>query len=269
MSDFPLNPDLLPKVYLVRECAVMHQHKKRKVHLGVGIDVDTESEGEESGVDELYLVRDEEMDIILPRTRYHDGSQSFGDQFVATLDSKYSGNQEILRKVHGVFCNPQWVSPDHIFDGFRAVNQLFIDYKLSGMIKENVKDLRFMAKLQDFYERAQSKSSGLIQEFCSDFSSIHDDVHFQDMESDQITLIIESPKSVLHEEMRCIMLFINQYDDRGRLCCSWQRLKQEMTARNILSAEAQFENLKTLVDQRQFRIQQDLVVIQEMDCRRI
>lgn len=139
------------KVHLVRECAVMHRQKMEK---------QTESEGDsdsqDNGIDELYLVQSDEMNIILPRKRFYHGVQSGNsghivDQFVAYLMPKY---RDITTKIYGLFRSP-WISPNDIFNTFRALNQLFIEHKLNAMLKENLKDLQFMSRLQAFYERSR------------------------------------------------------------------------------------------------------------------
>ena len=242
------------KVHLVRECAVMHRQKMEK---------QTESEGDsdsqDNGIDELYLVQSDEMNIILPRKRFYHGVQSGNsghivDQFVAYLMPKY---RDITTKIYGLFRSP-WISPNDIFNTFRALNQLFIEHKLNAMLKENLKDLQFMSRLQAFYERSRGNSSGFIKEFCGDDGlGDWDDVH--DIDCNRITLSIESPKSIMHEQIQYVMQFINQYNDEGRLCCPWDVLKQEMRQRKILVKEVEFENLRTLVDERRFKIKEEMI----------
>ena len=243
------------KVHLVRECAVMHRQKMEK-----RTEPGNSEESQADGIDELYLVRSDEMNIILPRKRFHRGHQSgvsgsLSDQFVAYLMPKY---RDVTTKVHVEFISP-WSSPTDIFNTFRTLNQFFIEQRLNAMLKENLKDLQFMSRLQAFYERSRGNSSGFIKEFCGDDGlGDWDDVH--DIDCNRITLSIESPKCIMHEQIQYVMQFINQYDDEGRLCCPWHVLKKEMREREILVKEVEFENLRTLVDERRFTIKDEMII---------
>merc|ERR1712048_1235505 len=75
----------------------------------------------ESGIDLLYLVQSEEMDLILPWKQWH------GSEWILTCESKYFSR---LDSFHSHFSR-QWSQPTDIYSMFRTLNQWYIQHKLS------------------------------------------------------------------------------------------------------------------------------------------
>ena len=284
----------LIKLYLVKECVIMHYHKSKQIN-NQQIDEDEEEEEQEEeekntdesndcdmdnmmdiryGIDPVYLYRDDTLKVMMLDKTYILHEYTDKEQFIACWnDKKWKqmddyGDRYKLNGLHQKIAS-KWKVPNDIFDVFRSMNQLYVDMKLSVIIKENVKDLQFLLRLQKFYERSMNggNATSVIKSLCDDEETIHDDIGIDGMENDKIKVTIQSPRIVLHEQLKYIMQFINHYDDNHnnnrngkRLCCKLEILRNELNARNIISSEQEFENIKALIDRRQFKINNDCIM---------
>ena len=99
-----------------------------------------------------------------------------------------------------------------------------------------------------------------MKELCDEESE--NDLYLFDAKKDQIEVAFESPMRVLHLLIHYLMVFIKQYDSHGNACCELKLLQKEMELRGIFPANKNgtyFENLRTVVDQRQFRIKNGII----------
>eukprot|EP01084_Bolivina_argentea_P085103 153828_1 len=236
------------KIYLVRECIIMHYKKK------CGYNNDNEY-----GIDDCYMILYEEMNVIMPNIEY----SSHGKQYIAVWsDYKYAKMDEYNNALCPLYTKfrREWKTQMDIFNMFRYVNQMYIDYELNGMIKENAKDLEYLIELQGFYRRATGNAKNMIKILCDDESRIHNIIDIGDeSRCDKIQVSIQSPKIILHEQIKYIMEFINNYNNDGYLNCKLVSLMDEMKERNIISSLDEFENIKALIDRNQFRINKDTI----------
>ena len=102
----------------------------------------------------------------------------------------------------------------------------------------------------------------VIKNLCDDESTFNDEniVGFDGIENDKITVTIESPKIILHQQLKYIMRFINNYNENGKLCCKLDVLRNELNLRKIISTNDQFENIKLLIDREQFKIDKNYII---------
>eukprot|EP01084_Bolivina_argentea_P139350 245163_1 len=149
-----------------------------------------------------------------------------------------------------------------IFDAFRFVHQFYVQYMLNGIVRENVKDLQIMVNLHRLYNSATGNACHVITRLisdCDDSSGIYGLLDMNDdydgvTQNDQMNVSIQSPKIVLHQQLKYVMQFINTYNRKNQLHCKIQSVKQEFVERKIISKEEDFDNVKALIDLKQFKV---------------
>merc|ERR1711971_773626 len=178
----------------------------------------------------------------------------YRDQSYTMVDEQYVSKQRFCELFESFAT--QWMTPNDIVERFRLLNQLFVEYKLNKIVKNNILDLEFVAKILRFYHSVEGNGSSVFKELCNDENTIHDTLSFDDEQNNnEFAVTFKSPMIVLRKQIKYVMEFVNTFDDKRRhLRCSLAVLFNELKERKVIASDEEFANLKALIDRSQFSI---------------